>query len=187
MSASMPSTAPASSASMNGGMARSNTTARPGSSTRQPMILSVSGHIRSPAPAMVAIPPSPARTTAAAAPSPKMAVATIAAGIVAVEADGDRAGFDGDEQPAPARLGRGEARGGGEAVDAAGAAHAEDRHAPDVVAKADRRAVARIEAGRRDAGGRDRRRRRRCPLASGPPARWPGVAASRNSASHASR
>ena len=85
-----------------------------------------------------------------------MAVATIAAGIVAVEADGDRAGFDGDEEPAAARFRRGEAGRGGEAVDPAGAAHAENRHAADVGAQADRRAVAGVEAGGGDAGGRHR-------------------------------
>ena len=76
-------------------------------------------------------------------------------GIVAVEPDGDRAGLDGDEQPVRAGLGRGEARGGGEAVDSAGAAEAEDRHAADVVAEAEPRADARFEAGRGDAGGRN--------------------------------
>ena len=75
-----PSTASASSASMNGGIARSNTTARPGSSTSQPMIRSVSGHSFSADPVMRARLCSPLVTTAAAAPSPNRAVATTAAG-----------------------------------------------------------------------------------------------------------
>ena len=52
----------------------------PGSSTRQPMMPSVSGHNFSPAPLIVARPSPSVETTAAAAPSPNRAVATIAAG-----------------------------------------------------------------------------------------------------------
>ena len=76
-------------------------------------------------------------------------------GIVAVEADRDRAGFDGDEQPARARLGGGKPRGGGEAGHAAGASQSEDRHAADVGAQPERERVARVEAGGGDPGGGD--------------------------------
>ena len=65
---------------MNGGIARSKTTARPGSSTSQPMIRSVSGHSFSAEPVIRARLCSPLVTTAAAAPSPNKAVATTAAG-----------------------------------------------------------------------------------------------------------
>ena len=65
---------------MNGGIARSNTTARPGSSTSQPMIRWVFGHSRSPDATIRARLCSPLVTTAAAAPSPNKAVATTAAG-----------------------------------------------------------------------------------------------------------
>ena len=76
-------------------------------------------------------------------------------GIVAVEPDRDRTGLDRDEQPQAARIGRGKARGEREAVDAAGAAEAEDRHAADIVAKPTRGRDAGFEAGGRDSGGRD--------------------------------
>ena len=65
---------------MNGGMARSNTTESPGSSTSQPMIRSVSGQSFSAEPAIRATPWSPLLTIPAAAPSPNKAVATMAAG-----------------------------------------------------------------------------------------------------------
>src|SRR5579884_1528161 len=66
--------------SMKGGIARSNTTASPGSSTSQPMMRCVSGKSFSAEPVIRARLCSPAVTTAAAAPSPNRAVATTAAG-----------------------------------------------------------------------------------------------------------
>src|SRR2546430_17651356 len=65
---------------MNGGIARSKTTDRPGSSTSQPMIRSVLGQSFSAEPVMRARLWRPLVTTAAAAPSPNKAVATTAAG-----------------------------------------------------------------------------------------------------------
>ena len=133
----MSSTASASSASTNGGMARSNTTARPGSSTSQPMIRSVSGHSFSAEPVI--------RREAVLAAGDHRRRGAVAEqgrgddcrGIVAIEADRDRAGLDGDEQPVAAGIRGGEPRGDREAVDAAGAAEAEDRDAANVVAQAD--------------------------------------------------
>ena len=142
----MPSTASASSPVTNGGMARSKITASPGSSTRQPMMPSVSGHNFSPAPRSSARPSPSVDSTAAAAPSPNKAVATIAAGSslsrrIEIEQVSTR-----DEQPVAAGLGGGEARGGGEPGHAAGAAQPEHRHA----------------ARRRGAGRARARRARRC-------------------------
>ena len=140
---------------MNGGMARSNTTARPGSSTSQPMIRSVSGHSFSAEPSMRARLCSPLVTTAAAAPSPNKRGGDHRRRVVAVEADRDRAGLDGDEQPVAAGIGGGELAARRKAVHSAGATEAEYRHAADVIAKADARPDARFEARGGNAGGRD--------------------------------
>jgi hypothetical protein len=76
-------------------------------------------------------------------------------GIVAVEADRDRAGLDGDEQPACSRLGSGQPRREREPIDAPGAAEAEDGNAADVVAEADPLRDPRLQARSRDARGRN--------------------------------
>ena len=84
---------------MNGGIARSNTTDRPGSSTSQPMIRSVSGHSFS------ADASDPREAVLAARHDRRRRAVAEQSGcdhrgrVVAVEADGDRAGLDGDEQP----------------------------------------------------------------------------------------
>ena len=149
------STASASSASMNGGMARSNTTARPGSSTSQPMIRSVSGHSFSAEPVIRARPCSPLVTTAAAAPSPNRAVATIAAGSsLSSRIEIEQVSTVTNSQLLPGSAAASRAA-SDEAVDAAGAAQAEDRHAADVGAEAEPWPNARFEARRGDAGGRD--------------------------------
>ena len=140
---------------MNGGIARSNMTPRPGSSTRQPMMPSVSGHNFSAEPLSVARPPSPAVITAAAAPSPNKAVATIAAGSsLSSRIEIEQVSTVTNSQLLP----------GSEAASRAVVARpltppAQPRpktgHAPDVAAQAEPRPDARFEAGRRDPGGRD--------------------------------
>ena len=181
--ASIVSTAPASSASMNGGMARSKITARPGSSTRQPMMPSVSGHNFSRRAAdrreALALGRDHRRRRAVA----EQGGGDDRRGVVAVEADRDRAGLDADEQPVAARLGLGQPRRGGEPGHPAGAAEAEDRHAADIGAEAEARRDAGVDAGRGNAGGRDEHDARRSRSGRGPAAASAFVAASSNIAS----
>ena len=76
-------------------------------------------------------------------------------GVVAVEADRDRAGLDGDEQPVGSRIGGCELRREAEAVHSARTAEAEHRNPPHVVTKADLRPHARVEARRGNSSGGD--------------------------------
>ena len=120
---------------MNGGIARSKTTARPGSSTSQPMIRSVSGNSFSADPLIRARLCLPLVTTAAAAPSPNKAVATTAAGSsLSSRIEIEQVSTVTNSQQA-AGIGRGKPRGEREAVDAAGTAQAEHRYAADVGAQ----------------------------------------------------
>ncbi len=119
------------------------------------MIRCVSGHSFSAAPMIVASPSLAAWTTAAAAPSPNIAVATTAAGSsLSRRIEIEQVSTVTNSQRA-ARVGRGQARRRRKAVDPAGAAEPEHRHAADVVAQAEPRADARFEAWRGDAGRRD--------------------------------
>ena len=141
---------------MKGGIARSNTTARPGSSTSQPMIRCVSGQSFSAPPMIVARPSAPALDHGSRGPVTEKSGGDDGGGIVAIEPDGDRAGFDRDEQPARAGVGRREPRRGGEAIHAARATEAEDGDALRIVAQTDTRTDPRFEARRCDAGRRYR-------------------------------
>ena len=119
------------------------------------MIRSVSGHSFSAEPVIRARPCSPVVTTAAAAPSPNKAVATIAAGSSLssrIEIEQVSTVTNSQWLPGSAAASRAVER---QAVDPAGAAEAEHRHAADVAAQAEPRADARFEAGGGDAGGRD--------------------------------
>ena len=80
--------------STNGGMARSKITASPGSSTRQPMMPSVSGHNFSPAPRIVARPSPCGRDHGRRRAVAEQGGGDDRRGVVAVEADRDRAGLD---------------------------------------------------------------------------------------------
>ena len=115
----------------------------------------MSGHSFSAEPVIRARLCSPLVTTAAAAPSPNKAVATIAAGSSLsrrIEIEQVSTVTNSQLLPGSAAASR---DGDGEAVDTAGAAQAEDRNPADVVAQAEPRADARLEAGGGDAGGRD--------------------------------
>ena len=126
---------PGESASMKGGIARSNTTARPRILDPPAHDAERVGPLRSPAPAIAAMPSPSVETTAAAAPSPNRAVATMAAGSSLSRrkereqssTETNSHGEPGSGPPAapPARGRR-----------PAGAAQAEHRHAPDIVAEA---------------------------------------------------
>src|SRR5260221_2572519 len=75
--------------------------------------------------------------------------------IVAIEPDRDRAGLDGDQQPAATGICRCEAGGEREAVASARAAEAEHRHPADVLAEADAASDPRFETRCGDAGRRN--------------------------------